>query len=542
MNRFIKKHVVALLACLCLSFNLFAVNIYIDKALGCDTNSGESKEFPLQSMKGIVGKDLSRVDSVLLKSGQRFSGTLEIKLLGQRHSRFVVSTYGGERPAIIDAKDYLNGILVHNTSNILIENLKITADAGRKDPRGGKSMRCGILLWTDENQVMENVTIRNVEIEKVFYEDKGFKRGSEEVITANGTQNYGWGIRGIVSKDGGSIGHVSVENCKVRQVSHTGIKFTGNRNGGRIHDLRIMNCDISETGGPGMQFSCVDNAYIAYNKVFHSGSEADSRNWGRGSGMWTWSVNKFLIEHNSFVGANGPGDSAGAHIDYNCKNVLLQYNFSADNAGGFVEILGNCHNCSYRYNISVNDGFRIKGENGAFQEGKTLWLSGFVGDRKRNGPYNSYIYNNTIYVSKNIDAKMALENTASGALIANNIFYIEGSATVVPGDQYTPEKAGESETKNVFIDNNLYLHKKVLPKEYVDRAPCYASPHFVNAGGYTPGDYIPLDKPAVMCGKDIQSLPGDSIGLIWGLEVEKDFFGNPIHSPFMGAIGYINLN
>ena len=115
--------------------------------------------------------------------------------------------------------------------------------------------------------------------------------------------------------------------------------------------------------------------YFPAPQVHSSGSNDDSRKWGRGSGLWTWGSSDIIIEHNHFLHANGPADSAGCHIDFNCSNVVVQYNFSAYNAGGFCEILGNNYNCAYRYNISVNDGHRVKGENRAFQEGKTFWLS-----------------------------------------------------------------------------------------------------------------------------------------------------------------------
>ena len=124
------------------------------------------------------------------------------------------------------------------------------------------------------------------------------------------------------------------------------------------------------------------------------------------------------------MNANGPADSAGVHIDFNCSDVIIQYNYSANNAGGFCEILGNNYNCAYRYNISVNDGHRMKGQNGAFQQGKTLWLSGFVGKgNERNGPFNSYIYNNTIIASEKIISKYAIDRASSGVLIKNNIFF-----------------------------------------------------------------------------------------------------------------------
>ena len=36
----------------------------------------------------------------------------------------------------------------------------------------------------------------------------------------------------------------------------------------------------------------------------------------------------------------------------------------------FLGGVGNNYNCAYRNTIRVNDGYRIKGENNAFQEGK----------------------------------------------------------------------------------------------------------------------------------------------------------------------------
>ena len=37
---------------------------------------------------------------------------------------------------------------------------------------------------------------------------------------------------------------------------------------------------------------------------------------------------------------------------------MFQYNYSEDSEGGFCEILGDNHNVAYRFNVSVNDGFR----------------------------------------------------------------------------------------------------------------------------------------------------------------------------------------
>ena len=241
------------------------------------------------------------------------------------------------------------------------------------------------------------------------------------------------------------------------------------------------------------------------------------------------------------MNANGPADSAGVHIDFNCSDVIIQYNYSANNAGGFCEILGNNYNCAYRYNISVNDGHRMKGQNGAFQQGKTLWLSGFVGKgNERNGPFNSYIYNNTIIASENIISKYAIDRASSGVLIKNNIFYIKGESKGVLGDQYKPEKAGVSRVENIVFENNLYLKHTNWPKATIiqDNNPRFGDPGLSSVVTNELKNYIPTNKAIIKDQGDfITPIPGDAKGLHLGLHLKKDILGNLIlDKPDMGAI------
>lgn len=533
------KKIIALL--LIFPFIIEAKNIYINPAAASDKQLG-TENYPFASLESLEGNWHTYIDTLFLAGNITHSGTIEV-INSSNHLPMVITSYG-DGVATIDAKGYAQAILLENSSNIKVQNLSMTAEAGGfvRPAEKNSPMRCGILILATNATTVENITISHVDIDGIYYEEEGYSRNSEEVKTANGTQHYGWGIRVINRNEEATVKDISIEHTLVTRVSHTGIKISGHRKSS-IENIKITNCEVEEIGGPGMQFGSVNNAYIAHNKVLNSGSTIDTRHWGRGSGMWTWGASDFLIERNSFIGANGPGDSAGAHIDYNCNNIILQYNLSANNAGGFIEILGNCYNCAYRFNISVNDGFREKDVAGAFQEGKTLWLSGFVGETSpRHGPYNSYIYNNTIYLSKNITSKMAIENKAVGALIVNNIFYVEGDAVVVPGDQYRPEKASDTTMKNIEIVNNLYLHSGALPKEYKDIAPLYGDPLFRNGGGLSPADYEPLQGQLTNQGVKIDKIAGDEQGLINGLHVEYDFNGAKIVGNILGAIQCSSLS
>jgi hypothetical protein len=332
---------------------------------------------------------------------------------------------------------------------------------------------------------------------------------------------------------------ITIRNCAISNVCHTGLKFTARSN--CIERVRVENVRVFDVGGPGVQMSVVCDGRFSQLDVNRSGSTNDTRNWGRGSGLWTWGSSNIVIEKSRFQNANGPGDSAGVHIDFNCRNVVVQYNLSANNAGGFCEVLGNNHNCAYRYNVSVNDGHRIKGKGGAFQEGKTFWLSGYTGDKApRVGPFNTYFYNNTIYVDEDIVAKFAVTTTTRGVLIANNIFYIKGRSETVLGDQNRADVGKAAAIPNVVFQNNLFLRADNWPGDAVfqDQAPLIGDPEFAQGGGWRLDGYVPRNESLVRNrGIVIPRLPQDETGLLPGLRVERDILGERIVGlPDLGAI------
>jgi hypothetical protein len=433
------------------------------------------------------------------------------------------------------------GVVLRNVAQVQVANLELTADGGgvAADSIGLRDQRCGVLVLADTAGQFAGCQLSNLVVRDVRFEAPGFVRGAEEVRTANGTQQYGWGIRFNVTTPDATLRDIVVQDCVISNVCHTGFKLTAPANG--IRNVLAQRVTVLNSGGPGVQMSGVVGGLFRELSVTGSGSTRDSRNWGRGSGLWTWSTSDVVIEHSRFLNANGPGDSAGVHIDFHCRNVIVQYNLSANNAGGFCEILGNNYNCAYRYNVSVNDGHRVKGKNGAFQEGKTFWLSGYTGDKApRRGPFNSYFYNNTIYLSADRVAKFAIAPTTDGLLIANNIFCLEGDSQQVAGDQTRRDLLAAAALPNVVFRNNLFLKPENWPAALPirDAAPLVGDPQFTGRGGLKLEDYIPRVPQVVKDrGVKIERLPNDAVGLKVGLAVERDILGRPIvGAPDLGAI------
>ncbi len=526
---------------------LWAADYYVDPRSGRDSNAGTTAAAPFKTLARLAKLTLAPGDAIRLASGQTHTGTIVLTgVTATKTKPVLIESYAtrGSSPrrdalAVIDAKGHIAAVHLIDCSGITVRNLTLTADGGGLPKLAKKALRAGVLVEATQAGCYKDIHLANLTIHHVYLEDKGFARTKRgDSTTERG--KYGYGVRYLVRGKDAAISHTTITGCTISHTSHTGIKLTGGRTPTGIQNFEVSGNTVFKTGGPGMQVSGAAKGVFRKNTTDQSGNFDDKRKWGRGSGLWTWTCDDILIEYNRFTNASGIGDSAGCHIDFNCKNVIVQYNFSGGNAGGFCEILGNNHNCAYRYNVSVNDGWRVKGKDGAFQDGKIFWLSGYVGRNPRTGPFNSYFYNNTIYVKTGIVAKIAADHQARGVLIMNNIFHFVGDSKGVKGDQHRPEKASVKKPSNVLFKNNLYLRASNWPKEVriQDEKKLIGAAKFVNPGGMAIKDYTPRNRALIKDkGLAIPKLPGDKIGLVPGLTVKKDILGNPITGrPDLGAI------
>lgn len=521
-----------------------ATDYFVDAQRGDDAAAGTGAAQAWRTLGRVGAAPLQPGDRVLLSGGDRHVGALILAgRSGRPQAPIVITSYareGGEvRPAHVDGRGQRAAIHLRNCGHVVVTGLVVTADGGGGNGEGAEAMRCGVLVEADGTAQLAGIELSELEVREVSFAEPGQARPEADVRTPNGQVPYGWGIRFIVRSPQASLRDLVVRDCRIRRVDHTGLKFTAPAGG--IRGVRVERVEVTDVGGPGVQLSGVTSGVFARLQVDRSGSTGDPRNWGRGSGLWTWGSRDIVIEHSRFTNANGPADSAGVHIDFNCRNVIVQYNLSANNAGGFCEVLGNNYNCAYRYNVSINDGHRVKGRGNAFQDGKTFWLSGYVGrDRPLTGPFNTYFYNNTIYVGEGIEPRFAVGTTTAGVLVANNIFHLAGPGRLVTGDQLRADQRATRRIERVVFAHNLYLRADTWPAGLglEDSAPFLGDPAFVRPGGDRIEDYVPQATELVRDrGMKIPRIPGDEIGLMLGLEVRTDILGRPIVGvPDLGAI------
>jgi hypothetical protein len=467
-------------------------------------------------------------DRILLKRGSRFDGSIVIKSGGTADQPLVIAAYGeGSRP-LVNASGYRAGVWIMNASHVVVRDLEITGDGGRMVDGSPERERFGVLVSARKKGTVNHVTIRDLYIHDIYPGIGSPHEGRRE------TSHLGYGIAVRGTETGGSS-DILIEGCRIER---TGFKAIELKN---VNQVRVLDNHMKDIGGPAIQPGVVEDLIVRGNSVDGSGSFIDPRMHGRGSGIWPWTAKRILIERNTFKGARGKADSCGIHIDFNCTDVVVQYNLSLDNEGGFVEILGNNHNSIYRYNISINDGARVKGEDGAHQEGKIVWTSGYVGrNRKKTGPTNSYIYNNTIYVGPGSRSCFSITGTTDGLLVANNIFHLLGETANVLGDQDWRKDEIVDRIERADVRNNVVIRSDLLPDSlpFDNLDPVVGDVRFRQPGGTLAEDYIPQNIELIRDrGIPVVPLEGDDGETVFGFSVRTDYFGNPIIGlPDIGAI------
>jgi hypothetical protein len=501
---------------------------YIDAQNGRDAATGQSESEAWRTLERVNRLRLAPGDQVRIKRGSIVKGSLQFQASGTENQPIRINAYDDGPAPVINSRGHLAGIHLIDSHHVIVEDLEITSDGGRPVDGSSPKLRYGVNVEASHDGATSHIELRNLFIHAI-YPAVGSELNGRNPTSYRGT---GINISGTATTESTDF---LVQNCRIERVGYKAINMK------RLRRVRVLDNAMKDIGGPAIQPGNVNDLVVRGNTVDGSGSSIDGRMHGRGSGIWPWTCDNVLIEKNRFMHARGKADSCGVHIDFNCHDVVVQYNLSVDNEGGFIEILGNNHNCVYRYNISVNDGARVKGRDGAHQEGKVLWTSGYVGKGgKKHGPYNSYIYNNTVYVAPGSRSCFSIAPTTEGLLIANNIFHVMGKTENVSGDQDKRVDKAVELIPRAMVTNNLYVNAGVLPADlpFKEMGAMFGDARFAKPGGTAAEDYQPGNVGLVKDrGAPIPKIEGDAIGLKIGLKVEVDFFGRPIVGrPDLGAV------
>ena len=528
---------------------------YVNNSTGDDNNNGLSPLTPFKTIDKLNTLLFNPGDSILFKSGEEFKGMFWVKGSGNQQNPIFLGSYGGSTKPILNGDGYQSCILIYNDDGIVIKNLQLNNENSHLDSLGnvkqligfggaantwgsGKNVRFGIKVVTDTDS-LNYFVMDSLEIHHIF-----------PTPSLSSNIHKGYGIKfetqsDTANNDYNLISNVNISNCFIHHTGHYGIwiKSIGlnNLDGFKNSNITIENTLFEHTGGSGFVPNKSIDVLVESCVFNHTGSSDDSRMWERGSGMWPFDCKNVIAQHNYFMNAHGPADSYGAHIDYGNENVVFQYNYSYNNEGGFVEILGDNINCGYRYNISVNDGYREDPNNTPWdKKGKIFWVSNFCGSGSVRCPSSgSFIYNNTVFVNDSINPEIYFWPNIGDILMYNNIVYVGSSGQVLP-------TLIQNNLNTLDISHNLFYDSARidLDTDLINNA-LWGDPALLNPsmlGIDDPSMYqIQSQSPVIGMGKLISGST-DPLNFLQN-NGGMDYFGNLVSStasPNIGASNHLN--
>ncbi|MEP7108111.1 MAG: right-handed parallel beta-helix repeat-containing protein [Ferruginibacter sp.] len=389
---------------------------YLDTS-GNDSNKG-TKNSPWKTIQKINSILIKAGDSVMLKAGQAFTGTLRLdaSCIGLSNKPVLFTSYGKGK-AVINAGN-ASAILIEKTKFITVRKLKL-AGTGRKDGNTGD----GIALADCSNIMLSELEIG------------GFRNSGVLVNSSSDIR-----ITEVNAHDNGFAG-----------ISVSG-KYPSKKSCSNIY---IGYCNAyNNPGSPAILDNHSGNGIVAgiCNKLTIEYCTATNNGWdmprvGNGPvGIWCYEADSVIIQHcisyRNKTSAGGD-DGGGFDLDGGVTNSVVQYCLSYENQGsgfGIFQYVGASawHNNTIRYNISENDGTVSPAGAGIY-----IWNSSDDSMQFNNCSF----YNNTIYNSKGAAISYAGQSTRKGFLFYNNIFV--GSDSLLKGKR----------TNDTFLANNWWSLK-----------------------------------------------------------------------------------
>jgi hypothetical protein len=500
-----------------------AATYYVDAVSGSDSASGTSAATAWQTLTKVSATTFQPGDSILLHTDQTFAGRLAPKGSGSAAGGAItISSYGGgERPKI-DASaiagtnkcDAATALYFSNQEYWTIDGLEIVNSTGTDNLTG--KVRTGICMLNNSANTKSGITIVNNYIHDV--------NGCFKCTYYDG--HYNGAI--IVSAPSGNYDDVYIAGNTLENVGRVGIAVADGSEGSLSTRVTIRNNTLNGVDGDGIIAWGTEGALIEHNVVGYSGrATVDGAGNPESAGIWWAHADHTTCQFNEVYGTSTHGFGGQAYdIDVSASNSKVQYNYSHDNEGGFLLLMGaGSEDAVVRYNLSVNDAIASPPGQG---EGVITTSYGMTN--------NIDIHNNTLYVPPGSAAWIMActggpndcnDYGTEDFRFRNNIVYNFGTGNY---DYIQPTSA-------TAFQNNLYYgnHPVAGPNvsgaqelgEPAEPGKLTTDPLLVAPGGPSPTDYqIPVNSPAVGAG----ALQPQNGGI--------DFFGGVLSATAAPSIGF----
>ncbi|GGI45827.1 hypothetical protein GCM10008018_14070 [Paenibacillus marchantiophytorum] len=480
---------------------------YVDNAGGNDSNSGTSTSAAWQSLAKVNATSFAPGDRILFKAGGSWSGQLWPKGSGASGSPIVIDQYGtGSKPLIAGVTTELSTVLLKNQQYWEINNLEVTNPFAGPLTNSARGERRGVYILNEESGILHHIYVKNMNIHDV---DGIYTTRAGGIIFDSVGSNVPSAfdeilIDGNVLTDVDAYGIYISSNCILRYGMSDLWPWVPKPYGPwtPTTNLRISNNTIIRPATGGIAWNVTDGAVVERNTVQEATYLATNA-----SIWWAYSDRNVVQFNESFGSHNGAEDGEGFDVDAGNIGSLVQYNYSHDNAGGFMLFVNDTYytvDTVVRYNISQNDKRSIYRYSGSIK--------------------NVTNHNNTIYVG-----------SQSGNPVMSDYFTkTSGSPTNIKNYNNAYYSAGDRgwNLTGQSFDYNAYYGGSTLVSS--DTHKVTSDPKFVSPGSggngmnSVSGYQLQPTSPLIGAGVPI-TLNGD-----------RDYFGNSLYNgdPDIGAHEY----
>jgi hypothetical protein len=454
-----------------------AATFYVDSEKGDDARNGTSPEQAWKTLARLNREPLTAGSRVLLQAGRTYAGYLKPQGSGEPGRPNLIDRYGeGAKPCIRTEGGPDNaeqaGVVLDNQQQWEIRNLDIS---------GGYR---GVVIRLKDYGVARHIHLLGLDIHDVH----GGSTGDDS---------------GILCSNSGpttAFDDLRIEGCRIERVDRNGILITDwpgpPSDAHRSTGVVIRGNGLRDIGGDGIFILACKGAVIERNVLRYAHQRVGRKPGERAcAGIWPQHSEDTLIQSNEVshtaVGGLTVWDSEAFDDDGSCTGTIFQYNYSHDNAGGFLLNCGG-KGTIVRYNLSQDDAtatFTFESDTAA----------------------DSLVYNNTIYVRPELKVQV-VRNTFGkphGIRFYNNIFCISGEAQYAFGS-----------IQDVGFDHNAFFGNHV--NRPADEHAVSTDPQLAAPGSGKDG----LDA---LAGYQLQATsPCRGAGRIIPANGGRDFQGKPV--------------
>ena len=562
-----------------------AKTFYVDSEGGNDQSAGTSEKEAWRTLGRIKEHNLFVPgDRILLKCGSVFRGEqLAFQGMGSAEQPIEISSYGeGELPRLEGNGEVENVISLYNQQYIHINRLEIT----NLDQKYNQNFELNGSNNQEKALRAINVSIRDfgtasdIRIEDCYIHDINGNIKSKwnggiffdvKANIQNGT------LTGVPSK----YDQILISGCTFERVDRSGIKLISSQwcnqwekndpgvpvNWYPSTNVVVRDNYMEKIGGDGITVRDTDGALIEHNLV----RDCRYQNTGYNVGIWPFEAANTVLQYNEAYETHGTTDGQGLDCDHASSNSVMQYNYSHNNEGGFMLIMGGYPHtgATVRYNISQNDRDKTFEFAQGCPKGTMIYNNTIYSDQllekgvfflsntgAGQGVNDTFAFNNVFHYpegqkfyggeTQNLTTYMKLYNNAyTGGIEAfegdDNPLKAEDAGLTAPG---TGPEVNESKTAVTgssgaldgyqLEDTSVLIDKGIT----VDEAwKHFGGTELVDGRGMSPRDLFEQAKN----GNSIDYVVGNNFPQINGVGYDKDFFGNSLADgkPDIGAAEFL---